>query len=60
MQAKLQQNQPAAFKFVEVRDQKYMENVKDELADMNTRLNEMTSMEKTKGKAILKFHGHYR
>ena len=56
----LWKNQPAAFKFVIVRDQKLMETVSGELADMNARLTEMTNMESTKGTAILKFNGHYR
>ena len=57
----LWQNQtPAAFKFVEVRDQKAMKLVKDGLNDMNERLSEMTNQQLTKGTAILKFEGHYR
>ena len=53
-------NQPSAFKFVVVRDQKFIELTEDSLVDMNERLNEMTSMGMTKGSAILKFDGHYR
>ena len=55
------QNQtPAALKFVEVRDQKYIQNLRDSLNDMNERLSEMTNMRSTSGSAILKFEGHYR
>ena len=54
------QNQKAAFKFVEVRDQKFIQETEDALADMNARLNEMMAMESTKGSAILNFDGHYR
>ena len=57
----LWQNQiPAAFKFVEIRNQKFIWNVKDALADLNERLSEMNSMRTTKGSAILEFDGHYR
>ena len=51
---------PAAFKFVEVRDQKFMESTNDALNDMNERLSEMTNMQLTNGSAILKLDGHYR
>ena len=55
------QNQmPAAFKFVEVRDQKWVQETSDGLSDMNERLSEMTNQQLTKGTAILKFEGHYR
>ena len=55
------QNQiPAAFKFVEVRDQKYIQSIEDGLNDMNERLSEMTNMQLTSGSAVLKFEGHYR
>ena len=55
------QNQtPAAFKFVEVRDQKWIEKMNDALNDMNERLSEMTNMQSISGSAILKFKGHYR
>ena len=55
------QNQiPAAFKFVEVRNQKIFDYVDDGLNDMNERLSEMTNMQLTSGSAILKLEGHYR
>ena len=50
----------AAFKFVEVRDEKFIETTDDALNDLNDRLNEMTSMQLTSGSAILKLEGHYR
>ena len=55
------QNQTlAAFKFVEVRDQKFITNSTDALTDMNERLSEMTNQRLTSGLTILKFEGHYR
>ena len=53
-------NEKAAFKFVQVRDQKFQEQVKDCLADMNTRVREMIEMELITGSNILKFNGHFR
>ena len=53
-------SEEAAFKFVQVRDQKFMRNVKDNLADMNTRVREMIEMESISGSNILKFYGHFR
>ena len=50
----------AAFKFVEVRSQKYIEKMEEALADMDKRLSEMTNQQKTKGTRILKFEAHYR
>ena len=50
----------AAFKFVEVRSQKYIEKMEEALADMDERLSEMTNQEMTKGTRILKFEAHYR
>ena len=55
-----QDQTPAAFKFVEIRDQKFMETVTDALSDLNERLSEMTHMQLTSGSAILKLEGHYR
>ena len=53
-------NENAAYKFVQVRDQKFMEFVEDGLVDMNTRVREMIEMETTSGSNILKFNGHFR
>ena len=53
-------NQPCAYKFVEVRDQKYMETTNDNLKDMNVRLKEMIEMENITGTQILKLEGHHR
>ena len=53
----LQNQIPAAFKFVEVRDQKYIEKTKDRLKDLNERLSQM---QLTSSSAFLKIDGHYR
>ena len=53
-------NKPCAFKFVQVRDQKWKETVSDNLEDMNTRLREMIEMEAVSGVNILKLEGHHR
>ena len=53
-------NEKAAFKFVEVRDQKFMKMVEDGLADMNSSVREMIEMESISGSNILKFNGHFR
>ena len=53
-------NDKAAYKFVQVRDQKFMDNVKDSLVDMNARVREMIEMESISGSNILKFNGHFR
>ena len=53
-------NELCAFKFVEVRDQKYKELVNDNLEDMNFRLREMIEMETIKGSIILKLKAHHR
>ena len=50
----------AAFKFVQVRDQKFMDYVGDNLADMKARVREMIEMEFITGSSILKFNGHFR
>ena len=54
------ENEPCAFKFVEVRDQKYKKLVSDNLEDMNTRLREMIEVEKISGANVLKLEGHHR
>ena len=53
-------NEKAAFKFVEIRDQKLKDTVDDSLKDMNARLREMIEMENISGTNILKLEGHYR
>ena len=50
----------AAFKFTPVRKQQWQDSVKDGLADLATRLNEMLTMQATPGSCILKILGHYR
>ena len=53
-------NEKAAFKFVQVRDQKITDTVSDDLADMNARVREMIEMDSVTGSNILKFNGHFR
>ena len=50
----------AAFKFVQVRNQKFKEKVGDNLADMNARVREMIEMKSVTEANILKFYGHFR
>ena len=50
----------AAFKFVPVKAQQALESVTDALADLATRLNEMTTLQAMTGSSILKILGHYR
>ena len=50
----------AAFKFVPVRPQQLSTLAKDGLADLATRLTEMTTMQSTSGSCILNILGHYR
>ena len=50
----------AAFKFIPVRKQQAQRKVEDGLADLATRLNEMLTMQSTRGSCILKILGHYR
>ena len=50
----------AAFKFVPVRTQQFLANSEDGLADLATRLAEMTTMQSTSGTCILNILGHYR
>ena len=52
--------QPCAFKFVELRGQKYKQLVSDNLEDMNARLREMIEVENIGGTNILKLEGHHR
>ena len=50
----------AAFKFVEIGNQKYQKNVEDNLKSLDEKLSEMTSIQVTKGSKIVQFYGHYR
>ena len=50
----------AAFKFVEIGNQKYQELMHDALKTLEEKLSEMTSIQSTVGSKILSFHGHYR
>ena len=50
----------AAFKFIPVQKQQYQRYADDGLADLATRLNEMLTMQSTRGSCILKILGHYR
>ena len=50
----------AAFKFVPIRAQQFTGLLKDGLADLETRLTEMTTMQSTSGSCILNILGHYR
>ena len=53
-------NQPSAFKFVEIGNQKCKDTVDDNLKDMNARLREMIEMENISSTNFLKLEGHYR
>ena len=50
----------AAFKFVPVKAQQFLAKTKDGLADLATRLNEMTTLQAVSGSCILTILGHYR
>ena len=52
--------QAAAYKFVEMKGQKYHDTRDDHVADMNERLKEMTEMMATLGDAILHLEAHFR
>ena len=49
-----------AFKFVKVGAIQKKDNVKDGLADLDTRLSEMETMSKAAGSNVLELLGHYR
>ena len=53
-------NEPCAFKFVEVRNQKFKQLVSDQLEDMNAQLREMIEVEKISGTNVLKLESHHR
>ena len=50
----------AAFKFVEIRNQKLPDFVEDGLKTLDEKLSEMTSIQSTVGSKIVSFYGHYR
>ena len=50
----------AAFKFVDIGEQQFLEYVTDNLAELNRKLGEMRSIQATRGSKILDFHGHFR
>ena len=50
----------AAFKFVEIGAQKFQENMKDILKQLDEKLSEMISIQSTAGSKIVSFYGHYR
>ena len=52
--------QPAAYKFVHIKGVSRNSSFNDNLADMETRLKEMTDMMATPGDAILPFQAHFR
>ena len=49
-----------AFKFVKIGEIKYTRKVKDGLANLDTRLSEMRTMNDAKGSCVLEMLGHYR
>ena len=50
----------AAFKFVEIGNQKYQRMAEDGLKTLNDKLSEMISIQSTTGSKIVEFYGHYR
>ena len=50
----------AAFKFVELGNQKFQQDVEDNVKTLEKKLSEMTSVESIKGSKIVSFYGHYR
>ena len=53
-------NEKAAFKWVLLRNQGYKTYAKDNIADMETRLSEMKTMQSTTGTSIMPIIGHFR
>ena len=51
---------PAAYKFVQMKGLRFINNYDNSLAATNERLNEMTEMITTPGDAILPFEAHFR
>ena len=50
----------AAFKFVEIKSQKFEEKATDVLKTLDKKLSEMISIQSTAGSKIVSFFGHYR
>ena len=50
----------AAFKFVEIGNQKYQTFTDDSLITLDDKLSEMISIQSTTGSKIVNFYGHYR
>ena len=50
----------AAFKFVEIGNQKFQNQVAHGLKTLNKKLSEMTSIQSAVGSKIVSFYGHYR
>ena len=50
----------AAFKFIEVKSQKWHKLTEDTLKSLNEQLSEMISIQRTAGSNIVSFYGHYR
>ena len=50
----------AAFKFVEIGEQKVQKNAKKGLEVLDEKLSEMISIQATEGSNIVRFYGHYR
>ena len=50
----------AAFKFVDIGNQKFQSKTKDALKSLNENLSEMIKVQETKGSKIVQFFGHYR
>ena len=50
----------AAFKFVEIGNQKFQSVARNALKILDEKLSEMTSIQSTKGSKIVQFYAHYR
>ena len=50
----------AAFKFIDVGEQKFKKKVQEHLVDLNRKLAEMKKVQTTIGSKIVKFYGHFR
>ena len=49
-----------AFKFIEIKNQKYQKDVDLGLEDLKKRLTELNALKSTKGSCILREYGHFR
>ena len=50
----------AAFKFVDIGDQKHQEDPEDASKTLNEKLREMISIQSSEGSKIVSLYGHYR